>query len=150
MARRDKAKLDLLGSGNDDNSQSRQLPRGDNTLVTRPYMLPADLPKALAWLSEEELEALGVAVGEERRRRLLASESLVAVSPRTREPDAPTSLRATEPRSQKTVVERPRMTIARVSAIRAGFKAGVKPSMLARQFGVTLAAIRHALTETGS
>ena len=149
MDRRDKAKLDFLGSGHDDDSQPRQLPRGDNTLVARPYMLPADLPKALSWLSEEELEALGVAVGEERRRRLLASESLVAVSHRTGEPNAPNSPQASGPRAQRTVLERPRMTIARVSAIRAGFKAGVKPSMLARQFGVTLAAIREALTETG-
>ena len=110
---------------------------------------PCRLPKALSWPSGDELEALGAAVGDERRRRLLTSEGVVAIGDRTGEPNAPKSLKAAEPRVRKTVVERPRLTIARVSAIRAGFKAGVKPSILARQFGVTLAAIREALTDTG-
>jgi len=148
MASRNQATPDFLASGSDADAQSKRLTSGEKPSATRPYLLPVDLPKALSWLSNAELEALGIAVGEERRRRLLTEAGAATVAEETGEPNSARSPKGAEPRAEKSAVERPRITSTRVKAIRAGFKAGVKPSMLARQFGVTLAAIRQALTET--
>ncbi len=147
MASRDQATPDFFASGSDADTQSKRLAPGEKSSATLPYLLPVDLPKALSWLSNAELEALGIAVGEERRRRILTEAGAATVAEESGEPNSARSPKAAEPRVEKAV-ERPRMTSTRIKAIRAGFKAGVKPSMLARQFGVTLAAIREALTES--
>jgi predicted DNA binding protein len=39
------------------------------------------------------------------------------------------------------------LTQSRINAIRAAFKAGVKPSTIARQFGVSRSAIQQALSD---
>jgi hypothetical protein len=39
----------------------------------------------------------------------------------------------------------PSLTQGRINAVRAAFKAGVKPSTIARQFGLPLSAVRQAL-----
>ena len=148
MASRDQATPDFFASGSDADTQSKRLTPGEKPSATLPYLLPVDLPKALSWLSNVELEALGIAVGEERSRRALTDAGAATVAEESGEPNSARSPKAAEPRAVKAAVERPRMTSTRVKAIRAGFKAGVKPSMLARQFGVTLAAIRESLTET--
>lgn len=111
----------------------------------RPYLLPGDLPKALAWLSKDELDALEVAVGVEKRRRLATDAGAAGIPERTGKPSPakrPSAAMTTSPPA-------PPMTRVKANAVRAAFKAGVKPSVLARQFGVPLAAIRKALSGTG-
>jgi hypothetical protein len=39
------------------------------------------------------------------------------------------------------------LTRSRINAIRAALKAGVKPTVIARQFGVSLSAIRQAFSD---
>jgi len=39
------------------------------------------------------------------------------------------------------------LTAAKVNAIKSALRAGLKPNVIARQFGVSLGAIREALTE---
>ncbi|MDR3470356.1 MAG: hypothetical protein P4M09_01465 [Devosia sp.] len=104
-------------------------------VVDRPYLLPTDLPSALKWLATEELAILAAAVGAEQRRR----------SPTEAEPNAVTDVPAPSPREQKQETTVPGLTKSQISAIRASFKAGVKPTTISRQFGVSQAAIRAAL-----
>ena len=99
------------------------------------YVLPDDLKTALHALAEHDLLQLSAAITEELKQRgLLAS------------PAQSTDVR---PAGRKAASRpgAPTLPPARVSAIRAAVKAGVKPSVVARQFGVSPNAIRSALEE---
>jgi hypothetical protein len=90
-------------------------------------LLPSDLAASLQILSAAEFERLLSAVnGEASRRR--KSE--------------PTSAQAHVPRPQKANAGIPS---GKANAVRAAFKAGVKPSAIARQFGISQADIRALL-----
>jgi hypothetical protein len=110
------------------------------------YILPRDLPTALTRLTKEELEALGKAATGELHRRNLR----VDAEPASRERPGPTLFSRAESiepgRERTTKTEAPSLTQSQINAIRAAFKAGVKPTMIARQFGVSQAAIRQALS----
>ena len=104
----------------------RQLPHtpdeeADPTAGTRPYLLPADLPKALTWLSAAELEALLAAAHQEQRRRSDTAEK-------------PSSVAGNAALIKPSNSLGPR--IGQINAIRAALRAGVKPGMVARQFQI--------------
>jgi hypothetical protein len=105
-------------------------------------VLPLDLPAALARLPESDLSRLEEALSLELRRRNLVATP-VALS--AAEPEKPKfRRRAIEPIS-RDASDGPPLTAGKVNAIRAAVKAGVKPTAIARQFGVSLTAIKHAL-----
>jgi hypothetical protein len=91
-----------------------------------PPLLPRDLAGALERLADEELERLSKAVNAERSRRW----------PQEREKEL---------WGVSKKVPGPALPQAKVNAIRAALKAGVKPTVVARQFGVSPAEIRRAL-----
>jgi hypothetical protein len=98
-------------------------PIGPQSTVSR-HILPADLPNAIRHLKEEELDRLlSVVIAEQRRRG-----KLTAVSSKRVEVAAAVPL-----------------TQGKLNAIRASFKAGVTPSRIARQFGISQSDIRKAL-----
>ena len=101
----------------------------------RPHLLPADLPNALKWLATEELATLAAAVVAEQQRR----------SPLEQEQAAMMAVPAASSRELKGETNVPGLTKSQVSAIRASFKAGVRPAAIGRQFGVSQAAVRAAL-----
>jgi DNA invertase Pin-like site-specific DNA recombinase len=84
------------------------------------YLLPRDLAGALTRLDDGEIDALLSAVGAEASRRGRA--------PGRQNPPRPDP----EAKSQ-------------LNAVRAAFKAGVKPSAIARQFGISQSDVRKAL-----
>jgi hypothetical protein len=90
------------------------------------YLLPKDLAGALKRLDDTEVDSLLVAVTREaqRRGRLPRASASKALA---RE-DAGSSL-----------------TTGKLNAVRAAFKAGVKPSAIARQFGMSLSEVKKAL-----
>ena len=92
------------------------------------HVLPTDLPKAVKQLEDHELDQLLAAVLAEQKRRgrkLQVSDE----SKRKRRIDvAPSSL-----------------TSGQVNAVGAAFKAGVTPSRIARQFGLSQSEVRRAL-----
>ena len=102
------------------------LPSNTNTTVAEatvpslPYVLPKDLPKALRQLQNQDLDRLLSAVLAEQKRR---------------------GRKFSEPNenSRKQRVEPPAVTLpsGKLNAVRAAFKAGVKPSQIARQFGIS-------------
>jgi hypothetical protein len=111
------------------------------------YILPHNLAGALERLSDAEFEKLAAAISKEQRRRNLPISQRratpdVDVSPKVPAPSGKAELKP----KRKTADPLP-LTQARINAIRAAFKAGVKPTLIARQFGVSQAAVREALSE---
>lgn len=113
------------------------------TSSPRPYLLPEDLPNALRWLADDELETLAKCVSMERRRRSLPA----AEDGDTAESPIPAPRTVSANLTRRLSFSSSRLTQSRINAIRAAFKAGVKLSMIARQFGVSQAAIRDALSD---
>jgi hypothetical protein len=95
------------------------------------HVLPNDLPSAIKQLKDQELDLLlSAALAEKKRRGKLYSDS--NEGPRKRWIEA-----ASVP-----------LTQGRLNAIRAAFKAGVTPSRIARQFGISQSNVRKALAGT--
>src|SRR4051794_13418924 len=94
-------------------------------------LLPSDLEASLQILSATEFERLLTAVhGEAARRRKSAPQprSARVHGPRPQKPNPPAGIPS-----------------AKANAVRAAFKAGVKPLAIARQFGLSQAVIRDLL-----
>jgi 2-methylcitrate dehydratase PrpD len=99
----------------------------------RRYVLPKDLPAAIKQLDDQELDRLlAAAVAEQRRRGRKA-----AMSVETSE----------NPRTETATIH---LTPGKLNAVRAAFKVGVKPSQIARQFGLSQADVRKALASDAS
>src|SRR5450759_2065389 len=97
------------------------------------YALPTNLPSALRHLDDDQLDRLVAAALAEQQRR---GKKL---------PDSD------EPRRQKRTKEvSPPLAQGKLNAVRAAFKAGVRPSRIAREFGVSHADVKRALASDGS
>ena len=107
--------------------------------ATRPRpLLPKDLAGALTRLGDTEVDALLAAVtvtAEARRRGRPAPAS-------TKEPKAEATSRV---RRSPPEVGAASLTTGKLNAVRAAFKAGVKPAAIARQFGISQAHVKKAL-----
>jgi hypothetical protein len=97
------------------------------------YALPANLPSALSHLDDDQLDRLLAAVMAEQQRRGKTLPVTIETSRKQRIKETP-----------------PTLTIGKLSAVRTAFKAGVTPSRIARQFGVSLADVRKALASDPS
>jgi hypothetical protein len=93
------------------------------------YALPTNLPSALKHLDDDQLDRLLSAVRTERQAR---GGKKPPVS------DEPS-------RKQRTKEATPPLAQGKLNAVRAAFKAGVKPSRIARQFGISQSDVRKAL-----
>jgi predicted DNA binding protein len=90
--------------------------------------LPADLTNAVKQLDDQELDRLLATVNAEQNRR---GKKLPAS-------DASSRKRKVEAMSAP-------LTQGKLNAVRAAFKAGVTPSRIARQFGISQSDVRKAL-----
>jgi hypothetical protein len=101
------------------------------------HLLPKDLAGALKRLDDNEIDALLAAVTTEAERRgrlpAIATKEKVPVNakPQPRHAPAKDGLGS--------------LTTGKLNAVRAAFKAGVKPSTIARQFGISQSDVRKAL-----
>ena len=97
-------------------------------------MLPAELPKALTWLTANELETLLIAVQGEQRRRAATSSGTTQKRParRTLAPKGPSP------------------KVGQINAIRAALRAGLTPAAVAKQFGVSKAVVAEVAAEPAS
>ena len=93
------------------------------------YALPTNLPSALRHLNDDQLDRLLAALICELKQR---GKKLPI-------PDEPS-------RKQRTKEVAPPLAQGKLNAVRAAFKAGVKPSRIAREFGISQADVRKALT----
>ena len=93
------------------------------------YALPTNLPSALSHLDDDQLDRLLTAAHAEQQRR---GKKISA----SNEPS----------RKQKTKeVNAPPLAQGKLNAVRAAFKAGVTPSRIAREFGISQSDVSKAL-----
>jgi hypothetical protein len=111
--------------------------------------LPKDLPHAIKYLDNGELDRLlRAAIEEARRRGRLAP---TPETPAKADSGSGESLRQALPTGRPTQ-QQPAKTAAtpltrgQMNAVWAAFKAGVTPSRIARQFGLSQSQVRKALT----
>jgi hypothetical protein len=107
------------------------------------YVLPKNLRNAVKHLSDGELDLMHAATLEEMRRRGRTPQGVeTSLSDR---PDL-TKIQSlpTEKRRHLDIAEVP-LTRGQVNAVRAAFKAGITPSRIARQFGISQSNVRKAL-----
>jgi len=93
------------------------------------HVLPKDLPTAIQQLDDHEFERLAAAVHVEEKRR----EQRRPAKAGTEDKPASGSL-----------------SVGKMNAIRAALRAGVTPSRIARQFGVSQADVRLVLSSSSS
>jgi hypothetical protein len=110
-------------------------------LPSRPVLLPDDLVCSLRLLADAELERLQAAVVNEVARRPTGPFGLASDPSDERERRVRTSA-APKPAS-------PGITAGKANAIRAAFRAGLKPATIARQFGVPQSVVRQVLQGEG-
>jgi hypothetical protein len=91
-------------------------------------VLPKDLPGSIRRLEDKELDRLVmVALAEQKRR---------GKNPPIREENS---------RQRRVEVATTPLTFGKLNAVRAAFKAGVTPSRIAKQFGISQSEVRKAL-----
>jgi hypothetical protein len=122
-------------------SSSLIVAKAVNHLASARHVLPKNLKKAVGHLSDGELDFLHAATIEEmqRRGRLPPSGSVNPSSHPAAPPDKPASHRTSVGNSEVG------LTRGQINAVRAAFKAGVTPSRIAQQFGISQANVRKAL-----
>jgi len=112
-----------------------------------PQLLPNDLSGALRHLDDAGIDRLLAAVVDEakRRGRLPPGGSIAARDDRALGGRQRASAGSRPKPTAGAADGPPALTQGRINAVRAAFKAGVKPSAIARQFGLSLSAVRLAL-----
>jgi hypothetical protein len=111
------------------------------------HILPKNLRHGISQLSDGELDELFEAAFDEAKRRGRLPQSVrTDVTPSVPRPSglAMKRLPPTDKRRRMDVAE-VSLTGGQVKAIRAAFKAGITPSRIARQFGVSQSNVRKAL-----
>ena len=117
---------------------------------SRRPVFPKDLPKAIRYLADEELDwLLRMAIQEGKRR---GRPMPTTVAPLTSTPAASFVPIAEQVRRRRRPLHKQAIGVAavaltrgQVNAVRAAFKAGVTPSRIARQFGLSKPDVRRAL-----
>ena len=95
--------------------------------ITSRHVLPNELPAAIRHLDDHELEQLLTAVTAEQQRRGKVSPALEKIVSKRADP---------------AIVS---LMPGKVNAVRAAFKAGVKPARIAREFGIPQADVRKVI-----
>ena len=107
------------------------------------YVLPKNLRNAVKHLSDGELDLMHAATLEEMKRRGRTPKGVETVSnarPALMKPESP----PTEKRRNLNAAE-VSLTRGQVNAVRSAFKAGIIPSRIAREFGISQSDVRKAL-----
>ena len=106
---------------------------GPTAASSQSYTLPKNLPSALSHLDDDQLDRLLAAVLAEQQQR----GKILPISDKSH-------------RKHLTKEAPIHLPLGKLSAVRTAFKAGVTPSRIARQFGVSLADVRKALASDPS
>jgi hypothetical protein len=106
------------------------------------HLLPKDLAGALERLGDAEVDSLLAAVTAEARRRGRPTPTSPTGRPKAEARSEPRSAAPADGGAGS-------LTTGKLNAVRAPFKAGVKPSAIARQFGISQSDVRRALADEG-
>jgi hypothetical protein len=142
---------DLFSTGRLDGSPSGKPPEALPGRPSRRTALPKDLPKAIRYLEDRELDwLLRVAAAETKRRgrAMPMAEASPTNTPAASSEPIPTETHLPDrPTRQRQIgLAAGALTKGQVNAVRAAFKAGVTPSRIARQFGLSQSDVRKALS----
>ena len=125
----------------------RQISEPEAAPLPRRVALPKDLPGAMRYLDDRQLDMLLQAANDEARRRGRSPVHRDAVPTAT---DARLPRKRASPPTKQTrhqnIKRSAGLTQGRVNAVRAAFKAGITPTRIARQFGLSQADVRKALS----
>jgi hypothetical protein len=129
--------------------QSAAVVSGAEKLSSR-HVLPRDLSNALKQLDDGELDRLFAATRHELQCRGRLLTSTPVTRPTTHmgaEQRASDQSTTTEESPERRQPEEPNVALAQgqVNAVRAAFKAGITPSRIARQFGISQSDVRKVL-----
>ena len=118
--------------------------------ATKRYILPKDLPSAVKHLSDRELDLMHLAILDEvkRRGRMPRGVETDLQTLRNRFDVHPNLMKSKSPPSERRRtfdIAEVSLTRGQMNAVRAAFKAGITPSRIARQFGISQANVRKAL-----
>jgi hypothetical protein len=102
--------------------------REAETALSPRHVLPRDLDAAIRYLDDQELDRLVTAALGERARR--------------KPPAGPNEIQRRKRDAEAVAVSLPQ---GKLNAIRAAFKAGVTPSRIAREFGISQQDVRGVL-----
>ena len=133
-------------------------PKQSTTAIVAPssqrHILPKNLDHAVKQLSDGELDELfAVAFGEAKRRGRLPRGIGTDPTPSSRAlPDLPRKGSSAEKTThqRKVKIAEASLTRGQMNAVRAAFKAGITPSRIARQFGISQSNVRNALANDPS
>jgi hypothetical protein len=121
--------------------------KGATETGSQRHILPKNLRDAVRRLSDGDLDELFEVAFDEARHRGRLPQSVGADM--TRAPLRPSELTPKQfspaPKRRRAEIAEPSLTRGQVITIRAAFKAGIKPSQIARQFGVSQSSVRKAL-----
>ena len=144
---------DLFSTGRLDGSPSNNPPEALPGRSSRRMALPKDLPNAIRYLEDQELDWLLRVATEEANRRGRAMPMAEASPTNTPAVSSEPIPKHTKPpgrstRQRQVGVAAAALTKGQVNAVRAAFKAGVTPSRIARQFGLSQSDVRKALSSS--
>jgi hypothetical protein len=111
------------------------------------HILPRNLPRAVKHLNDRELSLLITVCLEVAKRRSRLSPSHQTNTRREPVPKRSASTGKSLP-GRKVEVATISLTRGQVNAVRAAFKAGIKPALIARQFGISQSDVRKVLAST--
>ncbi len=117
-------------------------PKAATKSEPRRYVLPKDLRNAVKHLSDGELDLMHAATLEELRRRGRTPQGVETDLPAR--PDL-TKIQSSPTKTAKLNAAEISLTRGQVNAVRSAFKAGITPSRIAREFGISLSDVRQAL-----
>jgi predicted DNA-binding protein (UPF0251 family) len=115
-----------MGSGQNSPKPSSN----DATALASRHVLPSDLPAAIKHLDDHELDQLLAAVTAEQQRRGKSPAPEKTPTKRVEAPDLS-------------------LSIGKLNAVRAAFKAGVTPSKIAKEFGISQTDVRKVIASEG-
>ena len=113
------------------------------------HVLPKNLRHAVKQLSDGELDELFEAAFDETKRRGRLPWSIGAESTSSRRPSDLQAKRKAVRQRNADITEVP-LARGQVNAVRAAFEAGITPSRIARQFGISQSNVQKALASDES
>src|ERR1700720_4171998 len=110
------------------------------------HILPKNLRHAIRQLSDGELDELFEAAFDEAKRRgRLPRDVETDSAPSSRPSHLATKRTPSADKQREVDISKVSLTLGQVNAVRAAFKAGITPSRIARQFGISQSDVRKAL-----
>jgi hypothetical protein len=108
--------------------------------ATQRHVLPKDLPNAVKYLTDTELDLLITTSVQEAKRR-----GRLPPSAQPNPTDESIQKQSSSRDKRQAEVTKVSLTRGQVNAVRAATKAGIKPSQIARQFGISQSDVRKVL-----